>query len=318
MKSLSRFFLLTLCSVCIVASIAVLRADTYQHNGDGTLTDGQWINLTTSPPQPPFNYGNPGAADDAYFAASTITASSGSVHLLSAGSFVANGMVNATYVGLMTLSGSGTLNIQAVVTDANGFGPLLYVSGGNLTAQNGDGVADVTAGGTVVDATCSGTNGCGFYNGAGTSLTITGQGGPDHAAFASGGKLIANAGLTDFGLQIMSGSTAQVSTITNSNFLIVDGVGSRLTVAGDVSMNPQSMNIKNGGTATVGGNLTQLEGAPLFVMDSGSSLTVSQDLLQNTGSDTDIRIYNGGTLRVQRDLVETRGQVQVDASGSAL
>ena len=240
----------------------------------------------------------------------------GSVHLLSGGTFSLSGMFTAVDAGSMTLSGSGTLNIQAVVTDANGFGPLLLVDAAHLIAQNGDGVADVTSGGTVTDATCSGTNGCGFYSGK-SSLTITGLGGPDHAIFAGASKLTANAGLTGFTLQLMSGSTATVSAITNSQATI-DGAGSLLTVAGDFSLNGQSMIVSNGGDAVVNGKLSQVEGAPLSIMGSGSSLTVGKDLAQNTGSDTDINISTGASVTVQGNLPQVRGQVSVDGAKSSL
>src|ERR1700742_4665400 len=152
----------------------LVHADVYDHSGsNGTITDGTWFDQTTG-----MHGGNPGPGDEAYFYAATITAGSGSVHLLSGGTFSLSGMFTAVDAGSMTLSGSGSLNIQAVVTDANGFGPVLLVVAAHLIAKNGDGVADVTSGGTVTDATCSGTNGRGFYSGK-SSLTITGLGGPD-------------------------------------------------------------------------------------------------------------------------------------------
>lgn len=300
------------------ALASALLADVYDHSGRaGDFQDGKWLNKTTSPPGGPNVFGNPGAGDDAYFYAADITASGGSVRLLTGGNLNLSGMLNAVNVGILqSLSGAGTLNLQAIVTDPNGFGPLINIAGGHLKAQNGDGVATVSAGGTVVDGTCSGTNGCGFFDG-GSSLTITGLGGPDGAAFANASTLTANGGLKDFRLQISSGSTAQVSTITNS-LATVAGTGSRLTVAGDFSLNPQSLNISNGGAVTVNGNLTQVAGGPLFVTDTGSTLTVGQDLLHNTSSGTDIRIYRGGAVRVQGNLREIRGQVQLDGSGSAL
>ena len=202
------------------------------------------------------------------------------------------------------------------MTDANGYGPILSVDGAHVVAQNGDGVTDVTSGGTVTDATCSGPNGCGFYSGK-SSLTITGLGGPGHAIFAGASKLTANAGLTGFTLQLMSASTATVSAITNSQ-ATVDGAGSLLTVAGDFSLNTQSMTISNGGVAVVNGNLSQVAGAPLFVMGSGSSLTVGKDLAHDLTSDTDIRISAGASVTVQGDLPQVRGQVSVDGAKSAL
>lgn len=289
-----------------------VRADVYDHSGNnGTLTDSMWFDQTTG------IYGvNPGPGDDAYFYGSTITASGGSVHLLSGGTFSLSGMFTAVNAGSMTLSGSGTLNIQAIVTDANGYGPILYVDGAHLIAQNGNGVTDVTSGGTVTDATCSGTDGCGFYSGK-SLLTITGLGGPGRAIFADASKLTANAGLTDFTLQLMSGSTATVSAITNS-LATIDGAGSLLTVAGDFSLNSQSMIISNGGVAVVNGNLSQVAGAPLTVMGSGSSLTVGKDLSQNTASDADIRITAGASVTVQGDLPQIRGQVSVDGAKTTL
>ncbi|HEY1583013.1 MAG TPA: putative Ig domain-containing protein [Chthoniobacterales bacterium] len=290
----------------------VVRADVYDHSGtNGTLTDGMWFDQTTG-----MHGGNPGPGDDAYFYAATISASGGSVHLLSGGTLSLTGMLTAVDAGSMTLSGSGTLNLQAVVTDANGFGPILLVDAAHLVAQNGDGVADVTSGGTVTDVTCSGTNGCGFYSGKST-LAITGLGGPDHAVFSGASKLTANAGLTGFTLQLLSASTATVSAITNSQ-ATVDGAGSLLTVAGDFSLNTQSMTISNGGVAVVNGNLSQVAGAPLSIMGSGSSLTVGKDLSQNTTSDTDISITTGASVTVQGDLPQARGQVTVDGAKSAL
>ncbi len=290
---------------------SVVYADVYDHSGkNGTLTDGLWFDQTTG------MHGNPGAGDDAYFYGSTISATGGAVHLLSGGLLSLTGMLTAVDTGTMTLSGSGTLNIQAVVTDVNGYGPLLAVDGAHVIAQNGDGITNVTSGGTVTDAVCSGSNGCGFYSGK-SSLTITGLGGPDHAVFADASKLTANAGLTGFTLQLMSGSTATVSAITNSQATI-DGAGSLLTVAGDFSLNTQSMNITNGGVAVINGNLSQVAGAPLSISGTGSSLTVGGNLSQNTTSDTDIRITAGASVTAQGDLPQVRGQVSVDGANSTL
>ncbi len=76
-----------------------------------------------------------------------------------------------------------------------------------------------------------------------------------------------------------SGSTAQVSTITNG-LLRIDGVGSRLTGSGDFSLSSQSLNITNGGAVVVNGKLTQPNPVPIRITDSGSTLTVGQEFLE--------------------------------------
>ncbi len=301
----------TLAITVFAAISTVAQADVYDHSGtNGTLTDGLWFDQTTS------MHGNPGPTDDAYFYGATISASGGAVHLLSGGTLSVTGTVTAVDAGSVVLTGSGTLNIQAVVTDGNGFGPILDVDAAHVITQNGDGVGNVTSAGTVTDATCSGTNGCGFYSGK-SALTITGLGGPDHAIFSGASKLTANGGLTGFTLQLLSGSTATVSAITNSEATI-DGAGSLLTVAGDFSLNTQSMTISNGGGAVISGNLSQVEGAALSVTGTASSLSVGKDLSQNTGSDTDIYIAAGAAVTVQGDLAQVRGQVTVDGAKSSL
>jgi hypothetical protein len=117
----------------------LVHADVYDHSGsNGTITDSMWFDQTTG-----MHGVNPGPGDDAYFYAATITAGGGSVHLLSGGTFSLSGMFTAVDAGSTTLSGRGTLNIQAVVTDANGFGPLLMVDAAHVVAQNGDGTAPI-------------------------------------------------------------------------------------------------------------------------------------------------------------------------------
>jgi T5SS/PEP-CTERM-associated repeat protein len=308
------FMTLRLTAILTLAMAGVMLADVYDHSGNaGDLADGKWLDQTTTPPGGPNIYGNPGASDDAYFYGATITASGGSAHLLSGGNLQLSGMVTATNAGSLNLSGGGTLNVQSIVTDANGFGPTLSVAGGHLMAQNGDGVTDVTAGGTVVDETCSGTNGCGFFDG-GSSLTISSAAGPGRAILANASTLTANGGLSDFTLQIASGSTAQVSTVTNG-LARVDGAGSRLTVAGDFSLNGQSINITNAGTTMVNGTLTQNSGAPIFVTGSGSALTVGQ-FSSIIGGDLDLT--TGGAVTVQGTLTKNRGQVSLDGTNTVL
>ena len=305
---------LRLTAILTLAMSGVMLADRFDHSGtNGDFADGKWFNQTASPPGGPNIYGNPGSGDDAYFYASTITASGGNVRLLSGGTLQLSGMLTAVNAGSLSLSGGGTLNVQSIVTDANGFGPLLYVAGAHVNAQNGDGVADVTAGGTVVDETCSGTNGCGFFDGA-SSLTISGAAGPGRAILAHASTLTANGGLSNFTLQIQSGSTAQVSTITNS-LARIDGAGSRLTVAGDFSLNSQSMDISNGGAVTVNGKLTQANPVPVNVTGSGSTLTVGQEFSMTGGG---IQISTGGAVTVQGTLTQNRGSVSLDGSNSAL
>jgi hypothetical protein len=52
--------------------------------------------------------------------------------------------------------------------------------------------------------------------------------------------------LIGFTLQLSSGATAVVSSITISQ-MTVDGAGSLLTVGGSVALNPQFPNVTNGG-----------------------------------------------------------------------
>ncbi len=311
-----RIFSLTLRLIAFLtlAMAGVIRAgDVYDHSGtNGSFTDGLWLNQTQSTPGNQI-HGNPGAADDAYFYGSTITASGSSVHLLSGGSLSLSGNLTAVNVGeLNSLSGSGTLNIQAIVLDAAGFTGMTVV-GGHLIAQNGDGVSNVTAGGTVVDQTCSGSNGCGSFDG-GSSLTITGAGGPgERAIFSNASTFTANAGLTSFTLQLASGSKAQVSTMTDA-LIRIDGAGSILTASGDCSLNSQSMNISHGGAATLNGNLTQSTVGPIHVNDSGTSLTIGGKFSMTGGG---LQINSGGTVRAG-SLTQTRGSDSFDGSNSAL
>jgi T5SS/PEP-CTERM-associated repeat protein len=305
---------LKLTAILTLAMAGVMLADVYDHSGtNGDFTDGKWLNQTTSPPGGPNIYGNPGAGDDAYFYGATITASGGGVHLLSGDNLSLSGTLTAVNVGIINaLSGAGTLDVQAIVTDTNGFGPVVSIEGGHLKAQNGDGVAGVTAGGTVTDATCSGTNGCGGYDG-GSSLTITGLGGPGQAGFFNASTLTASGGLQDFGLNFQSGSTGNVSTI-NRGSATVNGAGSNLTVTGDFLLNSSSLTASSGGVVTVNGNLTQPTGASVSATGSGSTLTVGQDFSLTGGS---IQIDTGGAVRVGT-LTQNRGSDSLAGGNSTL
>jgi T5SS/PEP-CTERM-associated repeat protein len=298
----------------LLLGISPLLADVFDHSGTaGDFQDGHWFNQTATPPGGPNIYGNPGPGDDAYFYASTISASGGSVHLLSGDHLSLSGTLTAVNVGIIgALSGDGTLDVQALVTDANGFAGV-NIEGGHLKAQNGNGVGSVAAGGTVTDATCSGTNGCGLYD-EGSSLTITGLGGPGQANFFNGSTLTANGGLTDFGLNFQSGSTGHVSSI-NNGIATVNGTGSTLMVTGDFSLNSQSVTASAGGVVTISGTLTQNSGAPVSVAGSGSALTTGQFSSMNGG---DLNITTGGVVTVQGTLTRDRGQVFLDGSNSAL
>ena len=132
--------------------------------------------------------------DDAYFYGATITASGGSVHLSVGGNLSLSGALTAVNAGeLNSLSGSGTLTIQAVVMDAAGYEGVMVV-GGHLVATNGANVDGASNGGTVKDTICNGP--CGGFS-TGSSLTITGLGGPGGAAFLGASKL-RRVGLADF------------------------------------------------------------------------------------------------------------------------
>ena len=305
---------LRLTAILTLAMTGVMLADVFDHSGtNGDFADGKWLNQTTTPPGGPNVYGNPGSGDDAYFYGSTITASGGGVHLLSGDNLQLSGTLTAVNVGkLDSLSGSGTLDVQALVTDANGFGPVVSIDGGHLKAQNGDGVAGVTAGGTVTDATCSGTNGCGGYDG-GSSLTITGLGGPGQAGFFNASTLTASGGLQDFLLNFQSGSTGNVSTI-NRGSATVNGAGSNLTVAGDFLLNSFSLMASSGGVVTVNGNLTQPTGASVSASGSGSTLTVGKNFSLTGGS---IQINTGGAVRVGT-LTQNRGSDSLIGGNSTL
>ncbi len=301
---------LRLIAFLTLAMAGVMRADVYDHSGhNGTFTDGMWL-LQGSNPQV---HGNPGPGDKAIFYGSTITASGGSVDLLSGGSLSLSGDLTAVNAGVLnSLSGSGTLNIQAIVLDDAGFTGVTVV-GGHLKAQNGDGVGNVTAGGTVVDQTCSGSNGCGSFDG-GSSLTISGTGGPgERAIFSNASTFTAHAGLTSFTLQLASGSTAQVSTMTDA-LIRIDGAGSILTASGDCSLNSQSMNISHGGAATFNGNLTQSTVGPVHVDDSGTSLKVGKNFSMTGGG---LQITSGGKVRTG-SLTQTRGSDSFDGANSTL
>jgi T5SS/PEP-CTERM-associated repeat protein len=304
-----------LTAILTLAMAGVMLADVYDHSGtNGDFTDGKWLNHTTSPPGGPNIYGNPGASDDAYFYGATVTASGGGVHLVSGDNLTLSGTLTAVNVGLINaLSGAGTLDVQALVTDANGFAGV-NIAGGHLKAQNGDGVGSVAAGGTVVDAICSGTNGCGNYDG-GSSLTITGLGsGPKgQANFFNASTLTASGGLQDFGLNFQSGSTGNVSTI-NRGSATVNGSGSNLTVAGDFLLNSSSLTASSGGVVTVNGKLTQNNGVPVYATGSGSILTVGQDFSLTGGS---IQINSGGAVRVGT-LTQNRSSVSLDGGNSTL
>ena len=110
---------LRLTAILTLAMTGVMLADVYDHSGtNGDFADGKWFNQTTTPPGGPNVYGNPGSGDDAYFFGATITASGGGVHLLSGDKLQLSGTLTAVNVGILSLSGSGTLSVQAVVTDA--------------------------------------------------------------------------------------------------------------------------------------------------------------------------------------------------------
>ena len=196
------------------------------------------------------------------------------------------------------------------MTDQFGFTGVT-ITGGHLKAQNGKDVGSVTAGGTVVDATCTGQ--CGLYDG-GSSLTITGLGSSGQANFYNASTLTASGGLQDFLLNFQSGSTGNVSSI-NSGTATVSGAGSALMVTGDFSLSSQSVTASAGGVVTVNGTLTQNSGAPVFVSGSGSALTIGQFSSMNGG---DLDISTGGAVTVQGTLTRDRGQVSLDGSNSTL
>ena len=299
---------LLLVAVAFFAVAAVAPGDVFDHSGtNGTLTDGLWLNQTKSPPNV---YGSPGPADDAYFYGATITASGGSVHLLSGGNLSLSGALTAVNAGeLNSLSGSGTLTIQAVVMDAAGYEGVMVV-GGHLVATNGANVDGASNGGTVKDTICNGP--CGGYD-TGSSLTITGLGGPGGAAFSGASKLTANGGLTGFSLGMHTGSTGTVSTMTNSSAAI-DGSGTLLTVTGAVSLNSQALTVGTGAVVNVNGNLTEAQGAPVYVSGTNSSLTVGGDMTV-AGAPS---VSDGGALTVQGDLIQHLGDISLDGGKSSI
>lgn len=296
--------------VLLVAIPQLLWADVLTRTDSGSFFDNMWHDQTTN-----MNNVNPKPGDDDYLlAGAMVTASGGSAHLLSGGGTLSlSGTFTATDAGLLTLSGAGKLSIQAIVEDESGEEGVT-VAGGHLIAQNGANLNDVTNKGTVVDTICDGP--CGAYSG-GSSLTITGLGGPGQANFTTSSKLTANGGLTGFFLNLASASTAVVSSMTNSSARI-DGAGTLLTVSGDFSLSTQSIDISNGGAAMVGGDLTQVSGAGAYITDRGSNLTVNGDFDQNSGADTDIEVYSGASVTVKGTLHQIRGQVYLQDSGSAL
>ena len=298
---------LRLTAILTLAMSGVMLADVYDHSGTaGDFQDGKWLNQTTTPPGGPNVYGNPGPGDDAYFFGSTITASGGGVHLLSGDKLQLSGTLTAVNVGILSLSGSGTLSVQAVVTDKYGFTGVT-ITGGHLKAQNGQEVGSVTAGGTVMDVTCTGQ--CGLYDG-GSSLTITGLGSSGHANFFNASTLTASGGLQDFFLNFQSGSTGNVSTI-NRGSATVNGSGSNLTVAGDFLLN-SSLMASSGGVVTVNGKLNS--GFPVYATGSGSTINVGQDFSITGG---DLQINTGGAVRVGT-LTQNRGSDSLDGGNSTL
>jgi T5SS/PEP-CTERM-associated repeat protein len=305
------FMTLGLTAILTLAMAGVTQADDYDHSGtNGDLADGNWFNQTATPPGGPNVYGNPGPGDDAYFFGATITASGGSVHLLSGDKLQLSGALTAVNVGILTLSGSGTLDVQAVVTDKNGYTGVT-ITGGHLTAQNGKDVGSVSAGGTVVDATCTGQ--CGLYD-TGSSLTITGLGSSGQANFYNASTLTASGGLQNFLLNFQSGATGNVSAI-NGGSATVNGSGSHLTVAGDFSLSSNSLTASSGGVVTVNGNLTQpTGGASVTANGSGSTITVGHDFSLTGGS---FQVASGGTIRTQ-SLTQNRGSDSLSGSNSTL
>ena len=83
------FARLTVAATVFAVFVNVVYADVYDHSGkNGTLTDGMWFDQTTG-----MHGVNPGPGDDAYFYGSTITASRGTVHLISGVNFTLSGML---------------------------------------------------------------------------------------------------------------------------------------------------------------------------------------------------------------------------------
>lgn len=306
----SRFVGTVFAVAILFAVLGAARADIFDHSGaNGTLTDGNWLNQTQSGGGHNV-YGNPGPGDDAYFYGSAITASSGSVHLLSGGDLTLSGPLTAVNAGeINALSGSGTLTIQAVVMDAAGYEGVTVV-GGHLVATNGANVNGATNGGTVKDTICNGP--CGGYD-TGSSLTITGLGGPGGASFSAASKLTANGGLTGFSLGMHTGSTGTVSTMTNS-LLAIDGAGTVLTVTGAVSLNSQAITIGTGAVVNVNGNLTEAEGAPVYISGTNSSLTVGGDMTVAGAP----QVTDGGALTVQGDLIQHLGDINLEGPKSSI
>ncbi|MEY2490925.1 MAG: hypothetical protein QOC70_2867 [Verrucomicrobiota bacterium] len=288
-------------AVLTFASTTVMLADLYYPGPNTTDLQGQWINATTSPPGGPPVYGTPGPADDVDLEGVDITASGGSVRsIYNVGSVSVTGMVSAVETSEFTLRGSGTLNVDHV-RPISGLG----VVGGHLKATGAGDFVDVSGGGSVTAATCRGGS---FRDGS--SLTLTGTGGPGGSAnFRSGSSLIAMAGLNNFSFTLSGASLAHIASYTFGNVYINDA-GSVLTVDQAYSINSGNLAITLGGSAIIQGPM-QLSGG-LVSIDGDSSRLKVQNVQINGG---DLQI-NGGLGLVDTILQMPRGHIGIHNGGS--
>jgi fibronectin-binding autotransporter adhesin len=234
---------------------------------------------------------------------------SGQAVTISNGSTVSAGQV---YIGLgygntVTVTGGGTslTALRTYVYDQLNLTGAASMSGGALTV--GGGTIDVLSGAQL-------TNTSALVGGRGTAgLLGVGVGGQNSSWTVSGPLTVSNNGISVASggqLNVTNGGSLVLSSSNNlTSGLLVDGQGSKLSVAGNVTvantLGAATMAIQNQGTVTVGGALTVANAANgQLVIQSGGTVNDANAVLGvSTGMTGTVTISSGawntsGTLTV--------------------
>ena len=204
--------------------------DVYEDGASGNFSDPIWIDDSTTPPE--HDSGPPGAGDTALIDGgpeATMTASGGTVKILEGTSnFSVSGAFTATTLEFNgALMGAGTLT----ATTVSGVSPALQlIEGGNLVATTMGRDFDVEGGSLMVN-------------------TYSGQ----NATVSNGGTATLSNPQKNLNVSLSSGGQLTCATLSGSfGSVEIDGANSQLTVKGQMYQRAASLDLTNGGEATVG------------------------------------------------------------------
>ena len=301
--------------------------------GDLSLSDRAQINATTA---------GQGNAGNIALTLNNLQLQSGAQITAATSSSGNAGSLTVNATGDITLRGESTAGASQLLTrveaGASGQGGNLSIAARTLTVQDG---AEISAGtqGTgnsgslsvrATDVNLSGVSASGrSRTGLSTTTTTTGQGGAlnlttgtlaiaDGAAIRTGTEGAGNAG--NLNVRATGDVTIAGATVTNPSGLFTTSTRNATGRAGDIQLNVQNLQLRNGGQVaadTLGtgnaGNLTVVSREEITAIGESANGQFASGLLTDVGQGAAGR---GGNLNVTSDRLTLRNGAAISAATS--